>query len=194
MLPFLKPSFSFAIQTTPVEQIGKLLLNSWSAEYALRITPLVNDELYLQNTLHWTLPQAYYAAMFGARAVLLTTSQAVIGEPEISKSMQRFHQAGYYQPDFTADCNPFEEVLSLRASTKQQIPIPDDVRTYQQKLIEQGERIARCHERMIMRTIGVTAYRQTVVAQTPDYLRKSFVDDRTTILLCELSQKGGVTA
>ena len=39
--------------------LEKLLLNSWSAEYALRITPVVNDEQYLQSSLHWTFPQAY---------------------------------------------------------------------------------------------------------------------------------------
>lgn len=35
--------------------LEKLLLNSWSAEYALRITPVVNDEQYLQSSLHSTL-------------------------------------------------------------------------------------------------------------------------------------------
>lgn len=52
------------------KHLGKLLLNSWGAEYALRITPVVNDEQYLQSSLQWTFPQAYYSAMFSARAFL----------------------------------------------------------------------------------------------------------------------------
>jgi hypothetical protein len=39
------------------QQLEKLLLNAWSAEYALRITPIINDTTaessqYLQSSLH----------------------------------------------------------------------------------------------------------------------------------------------
>ena len=53
-----------------IKSIGKILLCAWSAEYALRINPLVQDAEYARTSLAWTFPQAYYAAFFSARAVL----------------------------------------------------------------------------------------------------------------------------
>jgi hypothetical protein len=53
-----------------IKSIGKILLCAWSAEYALRINPLVQDAEYARTSLALTFPQAYYAAFFSARAVL----------------------------------------------------------------------------------------------------------------------------
>ena len=40
-----------------VEAVKRLLLNSWSTEYALRATAELGDESYIRNALHWTFPQ-----------------------------------------------------------------------------------------------------------------------------------------
>ncbi len=55
-----------------LEAIKKLLLNSWSTEYALRATAELGDEEYMRNALHWTFPQAYYAVFAGLQAFLYT--------------------------------------------------------------------------------------------------------------------------
>jgi hypothetical protein len=76
--------------------LEKLLLNSWSAEYALRITPVVNDEQYLQSSLHWTFPQAYYSALFSARAFLAVQGVNVSNEELIRKRIGNAVVRGYY--------------------------------------------------------------------------------------------------
>lgn len=76
--------------------LEKLLLNSWSAEYALRITPVVNDEQYLQSSLHWTFPQAYYSALFSARAFLTVQGVNVSNEELIRKRIGNMVVRGYY--------------------------------------------------------------------------------------------------
>ncbi|MBD2703065.1 hypothetical protein IC229_20630 [Spirosoma sp. BT702] len=78
------------------KSLEKLLLNSWSAEYALRITPVVNDEQYLQSSLHWTFPQAYYSALFSARAFLAVQGINVSNEELIRKRIGNMVVRGYY--------------------------------------------------------------------------------------------------
>ncbi|WP_206512979.1 hypothetical protein [Larkinella soli] len=76
--------------------LEKLLLNSWSAEYALRITPVVNDNQYLQSSLHWTFPQAYYSVLFGTRAFLHVMGEPVSNEEIIRKKVGNMVVRGYY--------------------------------------------------------------------------------------------------
>ncbi|MEZ0540234.1 hypothetical protein [Fibrella arboris] len=81
--------------------LEKLLLNSWSAEYALRITPILNDrsvdsEQYLQSSLHWTFPQAYYSVLFSARAFLAAQNSNVSNEELIRKRIGNTVVRGYY--------------------------------------------------------------------------------------------------
>ncbi|MER2996402.1 hypothetical protein [Pontibacter populi] len=54
------------------EAVKRLLLNSWSTEYALRATAELGDEAYMRNALHWTFPQAYYTVFAGLQAFLRT--------------------------------------------------------------------------------------------------------------------------
>jgi hypothetical protein len=190
MLPFLKPSSSAAVVAPNIDSIGKLLLNSWSAEYALRIPPLDDKP----ESLTWCFPQAYYGPLFGARAVLLVHGMAISNEMQVRTAMQRFYLAGYYQPNFPAVRNPFAEVLPLRISSQlAATQRPTNVLAYHQQLVEHVEQIARCHERVIMRSLGVTAYRE-LIGKMPEYLRESFLADRTSVLLCEISRKGGANA
>ena len=81
---------------TTTKALEKLLLNCWSAEYALRITPVVNDEQYLQSSLHWTFPQAYYSALFSARAFLAIQGVNVSNEELIRKRIGNAVVRGYY--------------------------------------------------------------------------------------------------
>lgn len=55
-----------------IEAVKRLLLKSWSTEYALRTTAELGDEDFIRNALHWTFPQAYYAVFAGLQAFLYT--------------------------------------------------------------------------------------------------------------------------
>lgn len=44
-----------------IEQVRKLLWNSWSTEYAFSLSSLVDNSDYYKFAMHWTFPQAYYS-------------------------------------------------------------------------------------------------------------------------------------
>ncbi|GAB4042636.1 hypothetical protein [Spirosoma litoris] len=92
------PSVGVIVPTYEPERLKKLLLNSWAAEYALSITPVVNDEQYLQSSLHWTFPQAYYSVLFSARAFLLIAGKDLHNENNIRREIASLVVTAHY-PD-----------------------------------------------------------------------------------------------
>lgn len=92
----LYQQFDHKLSDEQRKALEKLLLNCWSAEYALRITPVVNDNQYLQNSLHWTFPQAYYSVLFGVRAFLHTMGEPVNNEETIRRRVGNLVVRGYY--------------------------------------------------------------------------------------------------
>jgi hypothetical protein len=90
------PFACFPSMVMSMIQFEKLLLNSWSAEYALRITPAVNDKQYLQSSLHWTFPQAYYSILFSARAFLAAKLWPDSNPDVVARRVGRLVAAGYY--------------------------------------------------------------------------------------------------
>lgn len=83
--------------TPETKALSKLLLNAWSAEYALRITPVVDENQYLQSSLHWTFPQAYYSALFSARALLMLVAGAdTSNETLVTRKINTLVMQGYY--------------------------------------------------------------------------------------------------
>lgn len=105
---------------TDTTAIGKLLLNAWSAEFALRIRPLTADRDYLNTALHWIFPQAYYAVLFSARAVLAIDGIEVATPETIEKRLNQWAHGGIYGPEYTRERNPFAELMKhrLRATTQ----------------------------------------------------------------------------
>ncbi|MGV3588187.1 MAG: hypothetical protein ACO1OF_14370 [Adhaeribacter sp.] len=95
-----------------LEAVGKILLTSWSTEYALRATAELGSEDYLRHALHWTFPQAYYTIFAGLQAFLYTlnikTNSAELISREVGRLVVRnaypravgYYAAGPY-PDFT---------------------------------------------------------------------------------------------
>ena len=95
-----------------LEAVGKILLTSWSTEYALRATAELGSEDYLRHALHWTFPQAYYTIFAGLQAFLYTlnikTNSAELISREVGRLVVRnaypravgFYAAGPYQ-DFS---------------------------------------------------------------------------------------------
>ncbi|WP_405201440.1 hypothetical protein [Dokdonia sp. LLG6352-1] len=51
-----------------IEQVRKLLWNSWSTEYAYRIGEKINNNDYYKFSLHWNFPQAYYSVYLSMTA------------------------------------------------------------------------------------------------------------------------------
>ena len=101
----LRNADPFALQDIPavtdadeIKSISKLLLNAWSAEYALRITPVVNDEKYLQSALRWTFPQAYFSVLFSARAFLAARGVHASNEEVVATRIGAL-VAGFYYPE-----------------------------------------------------------------------------------------------
>ncbi|MCX2739698.1 hypothetical protein [Pontibacter anaerobius] len=72
-----------------LEAVKRLLLNSWSTEYALRATAELGDEAYMRNALHWTFPQAYYAVFAGLQAFLYTRDVKTSNEAWILREAGR---------------------------------------------------------------------------------------------------------
>lgn len=95
-----------------MEAIKRMLLNSWSTEYALRSTAELGDEVYMRNALHWTFPQAYYAVFAGLQAFLRTRGLRSTNEAHVLREAGRlvvknvypqaigFYAAGHYD-DFS---------------------------------------------------------------------------------------------
>ena len=86
-----------------IENVSKILLTSWSTEYALRATAELGSEDYLRNALHWTFPQAYYTIFAGLQAFLYTlnikTNSAVLISREVGRLVVRNvypRSVGYY--------------------------------------------------------------------------------------------------
>tara|TARA_R110002050_G_scaffold109799_4_gene221509 strand:- start:7141 stop:8115 length:975 start_codon:yes stop_codon:yes gene_type:complete len=51
-----------------IEQVKKLLWNSWSTEYAYRIGEKIDNPEYYKFSLHWNFPQAYYSVYLSLTA------------------------------------------------------------------------------------------------------------------------------
>jgi hypothetical protein len=86
-----------------LEIVSKLLLTSWSTEYALRATAELGSEDYLRHALHWTFPQAYYTIFAGLQAFLYTlnikTNNAELISREVGRLVVRNaypRAVGYY--------------------------------------------------------------------------------------------------
>ncbi|AHM62737.1 hypothetical protein D770_22450 [Flammeovirgaceae bacterium 311] len=72
-----------------IEAIGKVLLSSWSTEYALRATAELGNDDYLRYALHWTFPQAYYSVFAGLQAFLRTLHIKTNNADVISREVGR---------------------------------------------------------------------------------------------------------
>ncbi|CCH02056.1 hypothetical protein FAES_4056 [Fibrella aestuarina BUZ 2] len=79
-----------------IKSLAKLLLNGWSAEYALRVTASLEQEPVTDQAMHWSFPQAYYSVLFTARAFLSLLGHQVQDESLVSKQLGNYVWRGYY--------------------------------------------------------------------------------------------------
>jgi|GEM_PF-2241993 len=172
-----------APMNSPNTAVGKLLLNAWSAEYALKIIPSIHDTEYLNHSLDWVFPQAYYAAIFSVRAVLLTNGIHEANPERLEQHIAQWVQNGAYGLTGQQPSNPFADLLTY--NLKSHFPRPymngPEVAGIHRKLMSDVQAIASIHETHIQRKFGASAY-QEIVEGIPDYLRNAFVGVRTVLL------------
>ena len=174
-------STAIAPETT---EVGKLLLNAWSAEFALRIKPLSTDRDYLNASLSWIVPEAYFAALFSARAVLNIDGIRIANPETIEKLLNRWAEGGIYGPGFISDNNPLTELLQHRIKSNHE-PIRlsgPEAAALHVKLTEKVHTLASIHETYILNRMGACAYR-LLIDNLPQYLKNGFVGIRATFLL-----------
>lgn len=170
----------------PNQTLEKLLLNSWSAEYALNITP-IDDERFLESARNWTFPQAYYSVLFSARAVLLCNGNPDARECRITPAMTALGEEGIYERDFdSAEENPMVHLDQYRITTNKPAPaLPADqtILEFHAGLCEYVSRAQMAHERYIFDCVGESAY-LTIIYSLPGYLRESaWLSERVTWVL-----------
>lgn len=166
--------------------VAKLLLNAWCAEYALRIKPINADRDYLNQSLTWTFPQAYYSVLFSARAVLAVDGINIANPQEIEKLINQWVKLGKYGPIYTQQGNPFADIFQYRIRAQErcyQLSGPEAA-SIQVKLKDKVHAVGIIHETYILDRLGDEAYKN-LVKSLPDYLKDSFVSARATLLLTE---------
>lgn len=184
MLSTLTPPVQTDLSDSELNAIGKLLLNSWSAEYALRLTPLTaNNWEAAEGALHWTFPQAYYAAFFSARAVLATDRILVANHEGVNTLMNGRAGAGFYGPSLTTENNPFSALMvyQIKSAKPAAQVVEDDPIGLNRRLINSVHAIALIHETYVLGRIGQLAY-DNIILSLPSYLRDGFVGTRAIFL------------
>ncbi|GAB3220217.1 hypothetical protein [Spirosoma arcticum] len=176
--------------TAPIEStqqeisaIGKLLLCAWSAEYALRVTPTVQDAEFCKNSLEWTFPQAYYAAFFSARAVLASDGINIANQKGVNLLMNQRAGAGFYGPSIATESNPYSALMVYQLGVNVPTVCVSSLEAValNRKLVDSVHAIAIIHETYILHRIGEIAY-QKLIAEAPAYLIDKFVGARSTLI------------
>jgi len=164
--------------------VGKLLLNAWSAEFALRIKPVCSDREFLNAALSWAFPEAYYATLFSARAVLAVDAIPIANPETIEKLLNKWADSGMYGPKFTSSNSPLTELLQFNRSSAQAVKLLSgpDAAALHVRLTEKVHALAIVHETYILNRLGESEYRH-LIDNLPDYLRNGFVGARAAFLL-----------
>lgn len=175
------------------DKISSFLLNAWSAEYALRIAPVMQDDVYLTQASGWVFPQVYYSCFFSSRAFAYTVLRphdfaCIISERDLLNKINMLK--GYYPDclfeDGPARCSFMETLLLFRLTDEAGVNdlrnrlkklTKDQFLSLHQSLITVVSQINLVHEAHIMRGIGIDTYGKIVNAM-PDYLQKSFISER----------------
>jgi hypothetical protein len=165
-------------------EVSKMLLNAWSAEFALRIKPVCANRSYLNSSLSWIFPQAYFAVLFSARAVLAVDEVNLANPEVIEKLLRQWAQNGKYGKISLDESNPFVELMQYRL--KGDLPARrmsgPEAAALHVRLTEKVHAVSLIHETYILNRLGSDAYGQ-LIEQLPDYLKNGFVGARTTFLL-----------
>ncbi|AUD05339.1 hypothetical protein [Spirosoma pollinicola] len=159
--------------------VAKLLLNAWSAEYALRIKPVNPDREYLNLSISCSFP--YYAVLFSARAVLAVDGINIANQQQVEKLINQWVKMGKYGQTYS---NPFTELFQYRIRSEEHtyhLSAPEAA-AIQEKLKSKVHAVSIIHETYIVNRLGDEFY-STIINSLPDYLKNGFVGARATLLL-----------
>lgn len=175
--------------TSPLTtEVGKLLLNAWSAEFALRIKPVSTNRGYLNSSLSWAFPQAYFAVLFSARAVLAVDGIQLANPEVIEKLLTKWANQGLYGSKITGDNNPFTDVMQYRikGDTPTKRMSGPEAAALHVRLAETVHATAIIHESYLLTRMGADAYR-LLIESLPQYLKDGFSGTRATFLLSDIA-------
>ncbi len=165
-------------------EVSKMLLNAWSAEFALRIKPVCLNRSYLNSSLSWVFPQAYFAMLFSARAVLAVDEVNLANPEVIEKLLCQWAQKGKYGPACLDESNAFLELIQYRL--KGDLPARrmsgPEAAALHVRLTEKVHAVSLIQETYIHDRMGSEPYRK-LVGSLPDYLKNGFVGMRATSIL-----------
>ncbi|WP_018619754.1 hypothetical protein [Spirosoma luteum] len=161
--------------------VAKLLLNAWSAEFALRIKPISTDRHYLIGSLSWVYPQAYFSVLFSVRAVLAVDGIRIANPARIETQLTKWVQQGLYGVD-----EALNELVHLmqhgphRLAGISPLSGPEAAALHVQ-LTQQLNTVSLIHESYLHSRMGASTYQQ-LIDGLPAYLREGAPAARATLL------------
>lgn len=79
-----------------VNYIKAMLLNAWNTEFSLRGVAKTPEAPFINRSLHWTFPQAYFSIFYSTRALMGTQGIYTADESALSKRMANWIERGFY--------------------------------------------------------------------------------------------------
>jgi uncharacterized protein (UPF0332 family) len=79
-----------------VNYIKAMLLNAWNTEFSLRGVAKTQDNQFINHSLHWTFPQAYFSIFYSIRALMGTQGIYTADEGVLYKRMANWIERGFY--------------------------------------------------------------------------------------------------
>lgn len=159
--------------------INKLLLNAWSAEFALGVVDgdTSDQERTRDYLLQWTLPQAFYSSMYMARALLLArgTSTVTTSEVDLFRLVDNLIDSGFYDYNQVwrdSDGHNFLRVLSTIRNYQTCTSSLEALQQLHRNSIRQIDLLLGWHERKIAELIGLDEYAKIILTM-PDHLKIS---------------------
>lgn len=95
LLPFWKKLKPF-MNDNRVNYVKAMLVNAWNTEFSLRSVNKNSDVQFLNRSLHWTFPQAYFSVFYSTRALMGTQGVYSADESLLSERMATWIEKGLY--------------------------------------------------------------------------------------------------
>ena len=171
-------------KTADISTIRKLMINAWNTEYLLALNQEVAKKSGRAFVLHWAFPQAYFAVLFSARAVLAVDGIYLANPEVIEKLLIKWARQGLYGPKITNENNPLSDVIQYRIKGNQRLQrlSGPEAAALHLRLTETVYATAIIHETHILNRMGADAYR-LLIKSLPQYLKDGFVGARAISLL-----------
>lgn len=113
-------------QTCDFDRVKKVLWNSWSTEYALRVTGIQDVNDFYRYSIHWNFPQAYYSVYLNMHAFYIAKGIQDRSHDQLLKAFSKhivsnqypkcisFYRTGSLSREETINLNSSEQKNSLK--------------------------------------------------------------------------------